>query len=49
MSCGVPIVGYANEAWFALSKYSKSGIVAKTGDTSSMADEIAKLKAIRRY
>jgi len=43
MSCGVPIVGYDNEAWSTLSDYSRTGIRVKMRDTRSMAERIAKL------
>jgi glycosyltransferase involved in cell wall biosynthesis len=43
MASGVPIVGYANEAWDQLSDYSKTGWVVKNGDPKQMADQIVKL------
>jgi glycosyltransferase involved in cell wall biosynthesis len=43
MACGVPIVGYNNEAWAMLCSHSKTGISVKLGDTQKMAEQIAKL------
>jgi glycosyltransferase involved in cell wall biosynthesis len=43
MACGVPIIGYANEAWDQLSEHARIGWTIKTGDAKSMADKIAQL------
>src|SRR5258706_16078193 len=43
MACGVPIVGYGNDAWSQLSDYSKTGWVTKLGDPKMLADRIASI------
>jgi glycosyltransferase involved in cell wall biosynthesis len=43
MACGVPIVGYANEAWKQLSYHSNAGWVTKLGDPEVLACKIASL------
>ena len=43
MACGVPIVGYANDAWEQLSHHSNSGWVTKLGDPEMLAYKIASL------
>lgn len=43
MACGVPIIGYANEAWDQLSEHARTGWTVKAGDTQAMAERIAQL------
>jgi colanic acid/amylovoran biosynthesis glycosyltransferase len=43
MACGVPIIGYANEAWSQLSDHARAGWVVRNGDAAAMANKIAKL------
>ena len=43
MSCGVPIVGYANEAFMGIASHAGSGFVRPLGDAESMAEQIAVL------
>lgn len=43
MSCGVPIVGYANDAWRELSELSLTGWVTPNGDPTAMANKIAQI------
>jgi colanic acid/amylovoran biosynthesis glycosyltransferase len=43
MSCGVPIVGYDNEAWRMLSEHSRTGICVKMGEVQKLAEQIARL------
>jgi glycosyltransferase involved in cell wall biosynthesis len=43
MACGVPIVGYANDAFSALADYSKVGWVTPMSDPLALAKNIAKL------
>jgi colanic acid/amylovoran biosynthesis glycosyltransferase len=43
MACGVPIIGYANEAWEQLSDYSRAGWVTRIGDPQTMASQIIKI------
>jgi colanic acid/amylovoran biosynthesis glycosyltransferase len=43
MACGVPIVGYANEAWEQLSSFAKTGWVTPLGDPEALANRIAQL------
>jgi colanic acid/amylovoran biosynthesis glycosyltransferase len=43
MACGVPIIGYANEAWSQLSDHARTGWVVRNGDALAMANKIAKL------
>lgn len=43
MACGVPIIGYANDAWRELAKYSRAGRSTPLGDPESLANEIAEL------
>lgn len=43
MSCGVPIIGYANEAWQGLAEYSKTGWVTPLDQPTIMAQKIAAL------
>lgn len=48
MSCGVPIVGYANEAFAGIVRESGSGWLAPMGDRRSLAQQIARLDRDRR-
>ena len=43
MSCGVPIIGYANEAFAGVVRASESGWAAPVGDPDTMAREVARL------
>lgn len=43
MACGVPIVGYDNDAWRGLSAYSRSGWATPLGDVKALANEIVAL------
>jgi colanic acid/amylovoran biosynthesis glycosyltransferase len=43
MACGVPIVGYANDAFQSLARYSGVGWVTPMGDPLAMATQIANL------
>lgn len=45
MSCGVPIVGYGNEAFLGIVRESGSGWVAPLGDVPAVADQIARLQS----
>jgi colanic acid/amylovoran biosynthesis glycosyltransferase len=47
MACGVPIIGYANEAWRQLSDHARAGWVVRNGDTAGMANTIFKLDRSR--
>lgn len=47
MSCGVPIVGYANEAFEGLSQYSKTGWLVEMDQPQMMAKKIAELSRDR--
>jgi glycosyltransferase involved in cell wall biosynthesis len=47
MSCGVPIVGYANEAFAGLSRYSKTGWLVEMDQPQRMAQKIAELSRDR--
>jgi colanic acid/amylovoran biosynthesis glycosyltransferase len=47
MACGVPIVGYANEAWEQLSSFAKAGWVTPLGDPEALANRIAQLSRDR--
>lgn len=40
LSCGVPIIGYANEAWAGLQKLSDAGWATPMGDPVKLADKI---------
>ncbi|MGH9819882.1 MAG: glycosyltransferase, partial [Pyrinomonadaceae bacterium] len=46
MACGVPIVGYANEAWSLLSAHSGTGWVTPLGNPWAMAEKIAGLERL---
>lgn len=48
MSCGVPIVGFANEAFKGIVSHSGSGFLAPLGDAEKLADQIAKLDRNRQ-
>jgi len=48
MSCGVPIVGYDNEAWAGLMRYSGAGWHSPIGDTAGLAKQIAFLHSARQ-
>ncbi len=43
MSCGLPIVGFANEAFEGIVAHSRSGFLTPLGDAEKLADQIAKL------
>ncbi len=43
MGSGVPIAGYANAMWAAMSRDSRAGVVAPLGDTKALARSIAAL------
>ncbi|MEX2671535.1 MAG: glycosyltransferase [Phycisphaeraceae bacterium] len=43
MACGVPIVGYANEAWQPLAKLSRAGWQTPMDDPAALADRVAQL------
>lgn len=43
MSCGVPIVGFDNEAFVGIVKQSNAGWMSPTGDALALAREIARL------
>jgi glycosyltransferase involved in cell wall biosynthesis len=45
MACGVPVVGYDNDAWRELALFSKSGRATPLGNPSSLARAIADLYA----
>lgn len=47
MSCGVPIVGYANEAFEGLSRYSQTGWLVEMDKPQLMAQKIAELSRDR--
>jgi glycosyltransferase involved in cell wall biosynthesis len=47
MSCGVPIVGYANEAFQGISALSGSGFLSPLGKPDNLAETIAKLDVNR--
>jgi glycosyltransferase involved in cell wall biosynthesis len=47
MSCGVPIVGYDNEAWRGVRREAGAGWVVPIGDVAAMADRVAALHADR--
>jgi colanic acid/amylovoran biosynthesis glycosyltransferase len=43
MACGVPVAGYANDAWSALASVSQAGWATPIGDPETLANEIARL------
>ena len=43
MSCGLPICGYANDAFRGIVQHAKAGIATPLGDPRALAKEIAKL------
>lgn len=43
MSCGLPIAGFANEAFDGIASHARSGFVAPLGDADGLADKIAEL------
>jgi colanic acid/amylovoran biosynthesis glycosyltransferase len=47
MSCGVPIVGYENEALAGLLRRVPAGIVVPMDDVSALADAVARMHADR--
>jgi colanic acid/amylovoran biosynthesis glycosyltransferase len=47
LACGVPIVGYANEAWLGVLRQVKAGAAVPLNDTQSLADCIAGVAADR--
>jgi colanic acid/amylovoran biosynthesis glycosyltransferase len=47
LSCGVPIAGYANDAWKGLCKRSESGFASPLGDARALAALIAELDRSR--
>lgn len=48
MSCGVPIAGYANEAFAGLVKHCHVGWLTKMDDPAMLAEEIARLNQNRK-
>src|SRR5262249_16164737 len=47
MACGVPIVGYGNEAWEGLARVSGAGWVTPVGEPIKLAERIAALERDR--
>lgn len=47
MSCGVPIVGYGNEAFTGIATHAKSGFITDVGDPVALAHKIAGLDGDR--
>ncbi len=47
MSCGVPIIGYDNEAFSGIVRESRCGWVSPLGDTKALAGRLAQLAARR--
>ena len=47
MSCGVPIIGYANEAFAGIVKYSKTGWLVEMDRPKLLAKKIAELSSNR--
>ncbi len=47
MSCGVPIVGYGNEAWEGVLRVSGAGWSVPMHDTAALASKVAELSALR--
>jgi colanic acid/amylovoran biosynthesis glycosyltransferase len=47
LACGVPIVGYANEAWLGLLRRVNAGAAVPLNDTQALADCIARVAADR--
>lgn len=43
LACGVPIIGYANEAWRGMHELSGAGWLVNMGNNSQMADAVAGL------
>ncbi len=43
MACGVPILGYANEAWTGLAQFSNSGWITPMGNAQALATRLAEL------
>jgi colanic acid/amylovoran biosynthesis glycosyltransferase len=43
MSCGVPVVGYDNDAFLSLAKHSETGFPVPMGDVEALASTIEKL------
>lgn len=48
LSCGVPIVGFSNEAWSGLARESRTGWVVPMKNSQAMADQIAELETNRQ-
>lgn len=48
MSCGVPIIGYDNEAWSGVQRCSGAGWRVPTGNWSAMAAQVERLHGARR-
>jgi colanic acid/amylovoran biosynthesis glycosyltransferase len=48
MACGVPIVGYGNEAFVGIVNASKAGWIVKLNDIQAMAEKIAALNQSRQ-
>ena len=48
MACGVPIVGYRNEAWAGLEKIAQAGWGVPLNDVRQMADQIAAIDKDRQ-
>jgi len=47
MACGVPIIGYANEAWEGLYNMTKAGHLIEMGNSKQMADVVAYISSNR--
>ena len=47
MACGVPIIGYANEAWEGLYNITKAGHLIEMGNSKQMADVVAYISSNR--
>lgn len=47
LACGVPIVGYANEAWLGLLRHVKAGAAVPLDDVDALAGCIARIAADR--
>jgi colanic acid/amylovoran biosynthesis glycosyltransferase len=43
MACGIPIAGYANDAWSALARVSQSGWATQNGKPEILANKVAQL------
>ena len=43
LACGVPIVGYANEAWMGMHALTQAGWLIEMGDIELMAETVANI------